>query len=702
MRHLVLVALLPLVAPQDPVDRILDRKISVDFNETEIKDVAAFLQDTAGLTVVVDRRAANAFSAINLKLTDVPIRSVLRWIGTLNRVEFTIANGAVVFVSPDHPGTALETRLFEIGGLTSRPADFPAPAPADAARSPVVVLEGSDVRGTPEDSTMDLIKRAVSPSSWDSDDVSIQTVQPGRISVRHYPAVLDEIDRFLAALRKLAPAMITIEADVFELDADAEKRIDGLYGRAVDAEAAKTLLEALQPLRRAKTAETLRLTCSEGQLTHVLVSSQRAMRGHAAPLPLSTVLEVRPALAGKAVKLDLAVRSTRLVEPVEKGESVDLPETVQAAMRTVLTVPHGGAAVLLLPRVTRHPRALILRPTASNGAAGEIEFGTASAAALPGLDKPAISVDFRDTSGSDVAQALRNALGINVVLHPDVRSGSVTLKLKDVKPRAALELLCGVTGWEMAAMNDALYLAPASAMRRVHHAVWLANIRDLSLSALESRNDETWQTPAAYDPYGVADLVSQSVQPRTWGESGIFCEATANGLLLVRHSPRAIGEVRSFLDALRKRAGGLVALRAEVVTVKSDAADDVLAHAESGGYLVDADAAAKLIQAAVAPAERLQLDALVGRRAGISWERRRTTLVEKTPKIVETRSLVDLLPIDGRLTINVESQEFAGSDQPARAVVRTSVALPAAKAAVFKLGSDEGQQRLLVLRAETR
>jgi hypothetical protein len=688
---------LVLLAAQDDLEKKLETTISLSARGT-LDDLLDVVRKETDLNIVVDRRAADRVDLkrpVELRLQKVTARLALRWAATLYGLEISTAGGAVVVTHPDHPGTALETRLFDVGGLTSRPSDFA--APSDAAKEPVVVLEGTGLSGTADDSTISLIRQAVAPSSWDGDSVSIQAVQPGRISVRHYPAVLDRIAAFVAALRRMAPAMITVEADLFDLDADASKKLDALFGGAIDA----ATVEALQPLRRAKGAETLRLTCCEGQLSHVTVASQSTLRlfdGQAVSrvaLPSSSILEVRPVLAGGSVKLDVALRTSRIVDPVATakigGEEADLPESTLGSLRTTLVVPAKGAALLRLPRASRdakHPRALLLRVTPSGGAVEAPPDRDADR--LP--DKP-LDIDLRDATVAEFGAQLRDKCAVNVVVHPDLLDQKLTLRLKAVKPRGLLDLVAGMNGWVASWRDDAIYLAPSA---RAEQRTWTAAVRDLALGA----SDDAWEGAAPFDPFGVSDLVRASVRPRTWGDNGVFCECTASGILVLRHAPDAILEAAAFLNQLRKTPR--VALRADLVTVKS--ADELLAASEAG-WLVDADAAAKILDAAVAPPERLQLDGVSGRRAGLSWSRRRTLLKDGTVSMVEARSVVDLLAAGGRLTLNIESQELSGTESTsltARAVLRTTVSIPAARAGVFKLGAADGAVRLLVVRLAER
>ena len=682
---------------QDDLEKKLDTTVSISARGT-LDELLDIVRKDADINIVVDRRAADRVDLkrpAELKLKEVPARLALRWAAALYGLEISAAGGAVVITHPDHPGTTLATRIFEVGGLTSRPADFA--APSDAVREPVVVLEGSSLSGSADDSTISLIRQAVAPTSWESDAISIQAVQPGRISIRHYPAVLDRVAQFVDSLRKMAPAMITVEADLFDLDAASAKKLDGLFGGAVDA----ATVDALQPLRRAKGAETLRLTCCEGQLSHVTVGSQATLRIHDGnriePLPFasSSILELRPVLAGGSVKLDVALRTVKLVDPVATtkiaGEDADLPESTLGSLRTTLVVPAKGAALLKLPRGSRdakQPRALLLRVTPSGGARDAAPDRDADR--LP--DKP-IDLDLRDSALSEFGALLRDKCALNVVVHPDLLDQKLTLRLKSVKPRAALDLVCGMNGWVASWRDGALYLAPAA---RAEQRVWMAPVRDLALGA----SDDAWANAAPFDPYGVSDLVRASVRPRTWGDNGAFCECTSNGILVIRHSPDAVVEASAFLDQLR--ATTTLALRADLVTVKS--ADELLA-ASGAGWLLDAEAASKILDAAVAPPERLQLDTVAGRRAGLSWSRRRTLLKDGAMISVDARSAVDFLAAGGRLTLNVEAQELSGTESTsltARAVLRTTVAIPAGKAGVFKLGSAEGGVRLLVVRVAER
>ncbi len=145
----------------------------------------------------------------------------------------------------------------------------------------------------------------------------------------------------------------------------------------------------------------------------------------------------------------------------------------------------------------------------------------------------------------------------------------------------------------------------------------------------------------------------------------------------------------------------VASVRADIVAVPAKLCEDLI----SGDYLVDAAAAAKLVAASVEPAERLQMHGLNGVRLGLVWERRRTG-----DKPAEARSSLDVRTESTaqgvQAALRLDALDFQGKTTSTwRASLRSSVAVTAGKAAVFKLGLVEGGERcyrLLIVRASAK
>lgn len=116
----------------------LARRVSFDFEESPLQDVAAFLANTTGAPIVVDPETG-AEVVLTLRLSDVSGMEAVNWVARQSRLHAAFQDGAVVLTQ--RPPTVV--RIYDVGGF------YP---------------EGS--LGT-YDGLVELIVQSVAPVSWE-------------------------------------------------------------------------------------------------------------------------------------------------------------------------------------------------------------------------------------------------------------------------------------------------------------------------------------------------------------------------------------------------------------------------------------------------------------------------------------------------------------------------------------------------------
>lgn len=124
------------------LERQLETSVSVEYRDEWIGDVVASLQAAHGVPILV---SGDSHAEISLTLSDVPLRTVLEWIGRQAGLRVGLEAGAVVLVESVRP----HLEIYEIGDLI-------APLEGGTERDHLVQL-------------VDLMRQNVDPESWDLD-----------------------------------------------------------------------------------------------------------------------------------------------------------------------------------------------------------------------------------------------------------------------------------------------------------------------------------------------------------------------------------------------------------------------------------------------------------------------------------------------------------------------------------------------------
>jgi hypothetical protein len=130
------------------------QRLSVDFRETPMSEVAEFLRHATGLNVVLVP-ADLGDRAVTFTATDMELGHLLRWIRTVGRVHIEWLDGALA-ISESSARPAAVTRAYDVSDLTMTIRDFPGPDVAIPTGSNGAVLIAEPVNGRPTPTAEDL------------------------------------------------------------------------------------------------------------------------------------------------------------------------------------------------------------------------------------------------------------------------------------------------------------------------------------------------------------------------------------------------------------------------------------------------------------------------------------------------------------------------------------------------------------------
>jgi len=102
----------------------LDRKISLDFQETPLKDVVAHLREAARVNFVLNRKALGYLDfpediPVSIRVADVPLRSALRLMLRDLDLNYQIWYEVILITTPEEAEFGLTTGIYPVGDLVA-------------------------------------------------------------------------------------------------------------------------------------------------------------------------------------------------------------------------------------------------------------------------------------------------------------------------------------------------------------------------------------------------------------------------------------------------------------------------------------------------------------------------------------------------------------------------------------------------------
>ncbi|MGR3293913.1 MAG: type II secretion system protein GspD [Candidatus Scalindua sp.] len=188
----------------------LEERLSIEFINTPLRDVIAFLQEKSKMNFFLDVDAPNI--NVNIKLNDVPLSVILGYILPKNLSYVVKDNVVLVALEP------LELRVYDVRDLLINLED----RQSLTAQLETTEEEGNSSTGESKDTfdrvkeIIDLITSTIEPASWSANGgkgmVAAREGMPGDIVVTHTLGIHNGIEGLLAALRSSADLQILIEA----------------------------------------------------------------------------------------------------------------------------------------------------------------------------------------------------------------------------------------------------------------------------------------------------------------------------------------------------------------------------------------------------------------------------------------------------------------------------------------------------------
>lgn len=195
------------------LNRLETTKISLDFKDTNLAEVIDFLHEVTGINFVLSKEVREKAKAgelkVDVKLTDLPLKSALKLVLDMNGLTAVYRNGVLVIETKEERGKDVEMKMYDIRDLMMKIEDFPAPTielretESDSLVVGIVVMpEPTSHPFESSDQLVEIIRNATGGDSvWGRDGVSID-IQNGLLIVAQNAEVQKEIEQLIVSLRQ--------------------------------------------------------------------------------------------------------------------------------------------------------------------------------------------------------------------------------------------------------------------------------------------------------------------------------------------------------------------------------------------------------------------------------------------------------------------------------------------------------------------
>jgi hypothetical protein len=366
----------PLSPGERALLRALDSPASLEFVETPLADVVAFLQDKYKVPIWLDKREMESMSVgadtlVTCNLHDIPLSSALTLVLDDLGLEWTIWSDVLLITSPTRAASdaLLITRIYDVsdlieespnrrdaGGLPSagtrpdgthgggggpRPTGAPGPIPRGGLGDRAMFEKG------PADDLIDVITTTLSPESWqDNGGKGAIKGLDRAIVVSHTLRIHRELAAFLAdlrAARQAVPALV-VQLQWLWLSAAGYEDLNAQPARGPAAGRTPLALDAKTLDRLARTTPGFRghVACGNGQWVHLASGERRSVVAEASPIVGGGSVAYQPAVDVPSAGVLVRLRPT--VAPGAESAILDVECAVTRWGGPRPTARVGGAA----------------------------------------------------------------------------------------------------------------------------------------------------------------------------------------------------------------------------------------------------------------------------------------------------------------------------------------------------------------------
>lgn len=199
----------------------LEKEITLDFQETDLAEVVAFLQRVSDANIILDTQVAAANKVVSIRVERMKLSSVLKHIMTLTQLSYTLKNEAIFISNEEGVRGDLTMRLYDVRDLTHAMSSFPGPSleipePGGNGSKLLPPIESDQKPETSE--FIDIIQKVVSPATWAEGKGATIEEFNGSMVVNQSQEVHAQIDELLRALRNQRGSQIHVKCKFLEVE----------------------------------------------------------------------------------------------------------------------------------------------------------------------------------------------------------------------------------------------------------------------------------------------------------------------------------------------------------------------------------------------------------------------------------------------------------------------------------------------------
>lgn len=202
-------------------EKLRSQVVTLDFDETPLKEVAEFLQTISNINFYVSKKVEETLvegeDTITLKVEKITLERALKFICEYKNLAYLVEDGIVKVITPEELQEVKTVQLYYIQDLTHPLLSFPGPeinlATGEAGWGEEF---GMEEEGGPKifepDRLENLIRENIAAASWEEDPRNRIDHRQGTLIVKQTPEVQDQIAALLDDLRKSTGVMVSIES----------------------------------------------------------------------------------------------------------------------------------------------------------------------------------------------------------------------------------------------------------------------------------------------------------------------------------------------------------------------------------------------------------------------------------------------------------------------------------------------------------
>lgn len=192
----------------------LEQEVTLDFQDTDIGEVVAYLQRVTSANLVLDPKVAAQGATVTLKVERMKLRFVLDFIMKITGLRYTLRNEAIFISNEQGTRGDLFMKIYDIRDLTHALSSFPGPSLEipEPGTTGSRLLPPIEPEQRPEASEfIEIIRQVVAPNSWkEGEGTSIEEYN-GAMVVTQSAEVHELIDELLRSLRTQRGAQIHVK-----------------------------------------------------------------------------------------------------------------------------------------------------------------------------------------------------------------------------------------------------------------------------------------------------------------------------------------------------------------------------------------------------------------------------------------------------------------------------------------------------------